>query len=72
MNRVKMAYILVFEVLEQLELAVCSLGEDRGAEWLHDLFDSNGLAGQLILSRATQRVRLNVRKLKLVPEYPQI
>jgi len=49
-----MAYILVLEVLKQLELAVCSLGEDRGAEWFHDLFDSNGLAGQLILGRATQ------------------
>jgi len=44
--------ILVPEVLEELELTVCSLRQDRSAEWLHDLLHGDGLAGELILGRA--------------------
>jgi hypothetical protein len=46
------AHILVSEVLEEFQLAVGALGQDRSAEGLHDLLDSHGLAGELILCRA--------------------
>jgi hypothetical protein len=45
-------YVLVLEMLEELQLAVCPLGEDRCAEWLHNLLHGNGLAGKLIFGRA--------------------
>jgi len=44
--------ILVPEVLQELELTVCSLRQDRSAKWLHDLLHGDGLAGELILGRA--------------------
>lgn len=40
------------KMLEELQLAVCSLGQDGGTEGFHDLFDSNGLASELIFCRA--------------------
>jgi hypothetical protein len=46
------AHILVPEMLEELQLAVCALRQDRSAEWLHNLLDSHGLAGELVLRRA--------------------
>ena len=46
------AHILVSEVLEKLQFAVCALGENRGAERFHDLLDGDGLVGELILRRA--------------------
>lgn len=42
------AHVFVLEVLEQLELTVCALGEHRSAEGLHDLLDGDILAGKLI------------------------
>lgn len=36
------------EVLEQLELAIGSLGQDRSAEGLHNLLDGDILVGELI------------------------
>ena len=45
-------YVLVPQVLKQLQLAVGTLREDRSAERLHDLLDRYGLAGELILRRA--------------------
>jgi hypothetical protein len=42
-------------MLEQLQLAVCALRQDRSAEGLHDLLDCHGLAGELILGRAAPR-----------------
>lgn len=45
-------HILMSQVFEQLELSVCSLGQNRRAEWLHDLLDSHSLAGKLIFGRA--------------------
>lgn len=42
------AYVLVSEVLEQLELTVGSLGKDGRAEGLHDLLDGDILVGELI------------------------
>jgi hypothetical protein len=46
------AHIFVPEMLEKFQLAVCALRQDWGAERLHDLLDSHGLAGELILGRA--------------------
>jgi hypothetical protein len=43
------AHILVPEMLEELQFAVGALRQDRSAEGLHDLLDSHGLAGELIL-----------------------
>lgn len=45
-------HIFMAEVLEQLQLAVSTLGKDRSAERLHNLFDRNRLSGQLIARRA--------------------
>lgn len=36
------------KMFEQLQLPVGSLGQNWGAERLHDLFNRNGLSGQLI------------------------
>jgi hypothetical protein len=49
-------HVLVTEMLEQLQLSVGSLRQDRRAEWLHDLLDRHGLAGQLVARRATGEV----------------
>jgi hypothetical protein len=43
------AHILVSKMLEQFQLAVCALRQDRSAEGLHNLLDGHGLAGELIL-----------------------
>lgn len=40
------------EMLEQLQLTVSTLGQDRSAEWLHDLLDRHRLIGQLVSRRA--------------------
>jgi hypothetical protein len=45
---VVVAHVFVLEVLEQLELTVCALGEHWSAEGLHDLLDGDILAGKLI------------------------
>ena len=45
------SYVLVPQVLEQLQLAVGALRKNGGAEGLHDLLDGHGLARELILGR---------------------
>jgi hypothetical protein len=45
------AHVFVSQMFEELQLSVCSLRENRSAEWLHDLLDRHGLAGKLILRR---------------------
>lgn len=40
------------EMLEQLQLAVSTLGQDRSTEWLHDFLDRHRLIGQLVSRRA--------------------
>lgn len=45
-------HVLVSEMLEQLQLTVGTFREDRSAEGLHDLLDSDRLAGQLVSRRA--------------------
>lgn len=42
----------MFEVLQELQLAVCSLCENRSAERLHNLLDSDILVCELISCRA--------------------
>jgi hypothetical protein len=42
------SYILMSQMLEELQFSVCALGEDGGAEGLHDLLDGHGLVGELI------------------------
>lgn len=36
------------KVLEEFQLPVGSLGQNRGAEGLHDFFNCDGLCGQLV------------------------
>lgn len=45
-------HILVPQVLQELQFSVCALRQDRSAKGLHDLFDGDGLAGELVLCRA--------------------
>jgi len=45
-------YILMLDVLEELELTVSSLAQYWGTEWLHNLLDSNRSRSELILRRA--------------------
>lgn len=44
-------YIFMLQVLEQLQLSVGALGQDRCAEGLHNLLDRNRLSRKLILGR---------------------
>jgi hypothetical protein len=46
------SHVLVLDVLEQFQLAVRALGEDRCAERFHDLLDRGSRAGELVLCRA--------------------
>lgn len=46
------AYVLVAQMLEQLQFTVRSFGQHRGAERLHDLLDRHGLPGKLVLGGA--------------------
>ena len=43
------SYILMAQMLEKLQLAVCALGQNGCAEGLHDLLDCDGRRGELIL-----------------------
>lgn len=46
--------VLVLQVLEQLQLAICPLGEHRGAEGLHDFLDGDILVRELVLGGAVE------------------
>jgi hypothetical protein len=46
-------------MLQQLQLAICPLGEHRRAERLHNLFNGNILVGELVSRRAIWRGRGN-------------
>ena len=43
------SYVLVAQMLEELQLAVCALGQNGCAERLHDLLDCDRRRGELIL-----------------------
>ena len=47
------------EMLEQLQLAIGTLRQDRSTEGLHNFLDSHGLAGQLV-SRGAREGRVQV------------
>lgn len=49
------AHVLMLEVLEQLELTICTLGKHGGAEGLHDLLDRDILVGELISGGTVER-----------------
>jgi len=49
--RTLIAHIFVSQMLKKLQFAVCSFGQDGGAEGLHNLLDCHGLAGELVFRR---------------------
>jgi hypothetical protein len=48
-------HVLMLQMLQQLQFPVCSLGQDRGAEGLHDLLDGHTLPGELVFGGAGPR-----------------
>ena len=48
-KRGAVSYVLMAQMLEKLQLAVCALGQNGCAEGLHDLLDCDGRRGELIL-----------------------
>ncbi len=50
------SYVLMAQVLQKLQFAVCALGKDRRAEGLHDLLDRDSRAGELVLGRTVPGV----------------
>ena len=61
-------HILVLQVLEQLQLAICPLGEHGGAEGLHDLLDGDGLVRELVLRGARRERPCQSRLLSIFSE----
>ena len=47
-------YILMAEMLEQLELPVCAFRKDGSAKGFHDLLDRHCLASELVFGRAME------------------
>jgi hypothetical protein len=47
-----MRNIFVSQMLQKLQFAIGPLGQNRSAEWLHDLLHGHGLPGKLVLGRA--------------------
>ena len=48
-------HIFMTQVLEEFQLSVCALRQDRSAEGFHDLLDSHSLTGELIFCGAMNR-----------------
>ena len=68
------AYVLMLEMLQQLQLAVCSLRQDRRAEGFHDLLHRNRLSGELVLRRAVRMCQDPLcpsSLLRLLPDEPE-
>ena len=62
-RRKRETHVFMAQVLEQLELSVSPFRQNRCAERLHDLLDSDGLASQLIARRADRsRIPVSMRK----------
>jgi len=57
--------VLMAQVLEQLQLTVCALGQDRRAEWLHNLLDCNRRGSELILGRAYKPEGAHAHRLQI-------
>jgi len=62
-------YILMLQMLQKLQFSVCSLGQNRRAERLHNLLYSDILAGELIFGRAVQK-RASISNLHQRPLEP--
>lgn len=45
-------HIFMLQVLQKLQFAICSLGQDRRTEWLHNLLHCDRLSCQLIFGGA--------------------
>lgn len=54
-------YILVPEMFEKLQLPVGSFGKDRSTEGFHDLFDGDGLTGELVFRGAARSMSEFIR-----------
>lgn len=52
-------------MLEQLELTVGALGQDRGAERLHDLLDGDILVGKLVSCGADEPESAHANRLEI-------
>jgi hypothetical protein len=48
-------HILMLQVLQELQFAVCSLGQDWRAERLHNLLHSDALVGEVIFGGAVHK-----------------
>lgn len=57
----------MFEVLQKLQFAVCTLGEDGRAERLHNLFHGHRLSCELIFRGAEQPLEYPLRLQHLLP-----
>jgi len=57
--------VFMLKVLEQLELTVCTFGEHRCTERLHDLLDGDILVGELIPSRANETESSHANRLEV-------
>ena len=63
----------MLKVLQQLQFSVCPLRQDRSAEGLHNLLDSDILSGKLIFCRAArpyQQSPLNSRRRRVYHTKP--
>jgi len=49
----------MLQVLQKLQFAVCSLGQDRRAEGFHNLLHSDALVGEVIFGGAVHKPRIN-------------
>jgi hypothetical protein len=54
------AHVFVSQMFEEFQFSVCSLGEDGGAEGLHNLLDRHSLVGELILRRTATMLVLRL------------
>ena len=69
------SYVLVPQVLEQLQLAVGALRKNGGAEGLHDLLDGDRSAGKLVLGGAAvsvcqEEISIRTRPIRTLPYRP--
>jgi hypothetical protein len=62
-------HILMLQMLQELQFSVCSLGQNRGAERLHNLLYSDILVGELIFGGAIQK-RASISNLHQQPSRP--
>lgn len=57
--------ILMSKMFQEFEFAVCSFGENRCAEGLHDLLNRDGLASQLVFGGADEPESTHAHRLQI-------